>query len=69
MDTRVRGVRAVAATLLAVIALAAAAVGPAAAITDGSLDGNGHPYVGLMVALDATNHPLFSHGRPYARAT
>jgi len=59
MDTRVRGVRAVAATLLAVIALAAAAVGPAAAITDGSLDGNGHPYVGLMVALDATNHPLW----------
>jgi hypothetical protein len=59
MYKRVRGVRAVAATLLAVFALAAAAVAPAAAITDGSLDGNGHPYVGLMVALDSGNHPLW----------
>ena len=29
------------------------------AITDGELDGNGHPYVGLMVALDANHAPLW----------
>ncbi len=33
--------------------------GPAAAITDGELDGNGHPYVGLMVAQDAAGEPLW----------
>ena len=59
MHSRVRGVRAGAATLVAVMALATAAVGPAAAITDGTLDGNGHPYVGLMVALDSGNHSLW----------
>ncbi len=32
---------------------------PAAAITDGDLDGNVHPYVGLMVAQDATGAPLW----------
>lgn len=32
---------------------------PAAAITDGDLDGNGHPYVGLMVAQDAAGNPLW----------
>ncbi len=32
---------------------------PAAAITDGELDGNGHPYVGLMVAQDAAGNPLW----------
>src|SRR5262245_29995255 len=32
---------------------------PAAAITDGQLDGNGHPYVGLMVAQDASGTPLW----------
>ena len=26
---------------------------PAGAVTDGALDGNNHPYVGLMVAKDA----------------
>jgi hypothetical protein len=30
----------------------------AAQITHGTLDGNGHPYVGLMVALDADGNPL-----------
>src|SRR5215210_2224956 len=40
-------------------ALAALGIGPAAAITDGELDGNRHPYVGLMVALDAAGNPLW----------
>lgn len=30
-----------------------------AAITDGELDGDGHPYVGLMVAKDADGNPLW----------
>ena len=34
-------------------------VGTASAITSGSPDGNGHPYVGLMVAFDATGTPLW----------
>ena len=37
----------------------AAGVGPAYAITDGDLDGNLHPYVGLMVAQDAKGNPLW----------
>lgn len=41
-----------------VVALVFSAV-PAAAITDGALDGNGHPYVGLMVAQDSTGRPLW----------
>lgn len=32
---------------------------PAAAVTDGELDGDGHPYVGLMVAQDADGNPLW----------
>jgi hypothetical protein len=32
---------------------------PSGAITDGTLDGNGHPYVGLMVAQDASGTPLW----------
>lgn len=31
----------------------------AAAVTDGELDGNGHPYVGLMVAQDEDGNPLW----------
>jgi secreted trypsin-like serine protease len=47
-------------TLLAVLAAAfAIGIGPAGAITDGALDGNGHPYVGLMVAQDAKGNPLW----------
>jgi V8-like Glu-specific endopeptidase len=38
-------------TLIAVIT--------AGAITDGELDGDGHPYVGLMVAHDASGNPLW----------
>jgi hypothetical protein len=46
--------------LLAVLAAAfAVGIGPAGAITDGALDGNGHPYVGLMVAQDAKGNPLW----------
>lgn len=50
MRTRLRGGRALAATLLALVALGAVAVAPAAAVRFGSLDGNDHPYVGLMTA-------------------
>jgi hypothetical protein len=32
---------------------------PAAAVTDGELDGDRHPYVGLMVAQDAGDNPLW----------
>jgi V8-like Glu-specific endopeptidase len=49
-------------TLFAVvsaIAILALAVSPVGAITDGELDGNGHPYVGLMVAQDANGTPLW----------
>lgn len=52
--------------LLVGLALVAAAcsravqeVGVTAQITNGELDGNGHPYVGLMVAQDATGKPLW----------
>jgi secreted trypsin-like serine protease len=41
-----------------VVALVFSAV-PAAAVTDGELDGNGHPYVGLMVAQNAKHQPLW----------
>jgi Trypsin len=43
----------------AIAALLSVAVSPAAAITDGSLDGNGHPYVALMVAQDEHGEPLW----------
>ena len=51
-----KGKSALALCALAAIALA---VSPAAAITDGELDGNRHPYVGLMVAQDASGAPLW----------
>jgi secreted trypsin-like serine protease len=35
------------------------AVGVAGAITDGELDGESHPYVGLMVAQDEDGNPLW----------
>jgi hypothetical protein len=54
-----RGVRALAAALLAVVALMSAAVAPVGAITDGTLDGNGHPWVGLMVAQEEDGDPLW----------
>src|SRR5262245_41362210 len=49
---RKRGVALVAAVMLA-LAIAAAAL----AITNGQPDGNKHPYVGLMVALDKDGVP------------
>lgn len=48
--------RLLAASCLATIALAAT---PALAVTDGELDGNRHPYVGLMVAQDADGNPMW----------
>lgn len=39
-------------SILITILLLLAVVLPASAITDGELDGEGHPYVGLMVAFD-----------------
>lgn len=47
------------AVILAVVVIALLAVSPALAITDGELDGNDHPYVGLMVADDANGNPLW----------
>jgi len=49
-------------TLVSIGALTALVLGlltalPAGAITDGVPDGNGHPYVGLMVAQDAKGNP------------
>lgn len=45
--------------LLVALAVGLVAALPAAAVTDGELDGNGHPYVGLMVAQDADGNPLW----------
>jgi V8-like Glu-specific endopeptidase len=45
--------------LLTVMALLAVTFIPAFAVTDGEPDGNGHPYVGLMVADDADGNPLW----------
>lgn len=36
-----------------------AAMQPAVAVTHGELDGDGHPYVGLMVAQDGDGQPLW----------
>jgi hypothetical protein len=47
------------ALLAALVAAVAIGVGPAGAITDGELDGNRHPYVGLMVAQDKKGNPLW----------
>ena len=48
---------------IAVLAIAVLAVSmgaaPASAITHGDLDGDGHPYVGLMVAKDVDGNPLW----------
>lgn len=41
------------------LGLLAAGLGSAVAITDGEPDGNGHPYVGLMVAQDGDGNPLW----------
>src|SRR5215216_5259971 len=41
------------------LVILAVAVFPVGAVTDGELDGNRHPYVGLMVAKDANGTPLW----------
>jgi len=46
-------------TAATVVGLVAMSVGPVTAVTDGQLDGNGHPYVGLMVAQDEELNPLW----------
>jgi len=43
----------------AVIATGLAVCAPAMAVKYGELDGNGHPHVGLMVALDSDGNPLW----------
>jgi len=48
-----------AATLTAIVALAAMAVAPASAITNGGLDGTAHQYVGLMTAHKANGDYLW----------
>ena len=45
--------------VLSVLVVALLLVTPALAITDGELDGEGHPFVGLMVAQDAAGNPLW----------
>lgn len=45
--------------LVSVIAILAVAVFPVGAITDGEPDGDGHPFVGLMVAHDSAGNPLW----------
>jgi len=46
-------------SLALVLVLVLGTVGVAGAITDGQPDGNGHPFVGLMVALDSSGNPLW----------
>ena len=45
--------------VFSVIVILAVAVSPVGAVTDGELDGNGHPYVGLMVAQTEAGAPLW----------
>ena len=54
MRPKIRGWRSIVASLAAVVALGAVAASPALAITNGTLDGNGHRFVGLMVAVPLT---------------
>lgn len=56
---RSRKPRSLLAALSIAIALMAVMIAPASAITHGQLDGTGHPHVGIMVALDANNAPLW----------
>ncbi len=45
--------------VFSVLVILAVAVSPVGAVTDGQPDGNGHPFVGLMVAQDADGNPLW----------
>lgn len=51
--------RRITAALLAGALLTAAFAAPAVAVTNGELDGDGHPYVGIMVAQDAARNPMW----------
>ncbi|HET9915192.1 MAG TPA: trypsin-like serine protease [Anaerolineales bacterium] len=46
-------------SLLLTLMLVLSTIGVASAVTDGELDGEGHPYVGLMVAQDEDGNPLW----------
>jgi hypothetical protein len=54
-----RRTRPIVAILAGLIALTTFTVAPAIAITDGTPDGDGHPYVGLMVAQAEDGTPLW----------
>jgi trypsin len=56
---RKRALRTLVSTALVVVATTAIFAGPALAIRHGSLDGNDHPFVGIMVAQDAEGDPLW----------
>ena len=45
--------------VLLTLMLVFSTIGVASAVTDGELDGEGHPYVGLMVAQDEDGNPLW----------
>jgi V8-like Glu-specific endopeptidase len=45
--------------VFSVLVILALAVSPVGAVTDGEPDGNGHPFVGLMVAQDTNGNPLW----------
>lgn len=47
------------AVLFATSALVGVVVAPVSAVTNGELDGEGHPYVGIMVAQEADGDPLW----------
>ncbi|RPJ51944.1 MAG: serine protease [Chloroflexi bacterium] len=49
----------IALSLVLVLTLVLSIVGAVYAVTDGTPDGNGHPYVGLMIAQDADLNPLW----------
>lgn len=57
--TNSSGVRSVFASLIAAIVLSAVIVAPAAAIRNGALDGNDHPYVGLVTFHQANGNYLW----------
>jgi hypothetical protein len=59
LGTRFHRWRRAAAVLIAIVALTAVGVSPAAAITDGVPDGTGHPYVGLMIARSSDGDYLW----------
>ncbi len=46
-------------TLVSALAVLAVIASPVGAVTDGELDGDGHPFVGLMVAYDTNGRALW----------